>query len=117
MLQNTGSQTTTYDFSVTGLPAGVTASFNQPSITLASGASVAGGSNGITLSLSEPGATTLVPADFSVVATAEGAAEITDAVSGALALRPELLLVGNIQVTPPYTLAGGQVTSPRESSR
>ena len=37
VLQNTGSQTTTYDLSVSGLPSGVTASFSPSSITLAPG--------------------------------------------------------------------------------
>ena len=39
-MQNTGTATATYDFSVSGLPAGVTATFNQTSITLAPGASI-----------------------------------------------------------------------------
>ena len=34
-LQNTGSTATTYTFNVSGLPAGATVSFSQPSITLA----------------------------------------------------------------------------------
>ena len=39
-MQNTGTATATYDFSVSGLPAGVTATFNQTSITLAPGDSI-----------------------------------------------------------------------------
>ncbi len=70
VLQNTGTATATYDFSVSGLPAGVTATFSQNSITLAPGASIPTGTAFVTLSLSESGAT-LIPATFTITATAE----------------------------------------------
>ena len=41
-LQNTGSQTTTYDLSLSGLPAGVTGTLSQSSITLAPGQDTSG---------------------------------------------------------------------------
>ncbi len=107
VMQNTGTQTTTYDFSIAGLPAGVTATFSQPSITLASGATIPGGSP-VTVSLLESGST-LVPVSFSVIATAEGAPEITSGTPGQLELRPEVVLVGAVTPTPPYTASGGVV--------
>src|SRR5262249_36322148 len=100
--------TTTYDFTVSGLPAGVTAVFSQPSITLASGAQIPNGPITVTLSLSESG-DTLIPADFTVTATAEGAPEVTRGTAGQLALRREVLGVGAVLVSPPFTNAGGQV--------
>ncbi len=106
-LQNTGTQTTTYDFSTSGLPAGVTAIFSQPSITLAPGATIPSTSP-VTVSLSESG-NTLIPVNFSVIATAEGAPEITNGTPGQLELRPEVVLVGAVAATPPYTAAGGVV--------
>ena len=42
-MQNNGSAATTYDLSVSGLPAGVTASFSQPSVTLQPGQSIGAG--------------------------------------------------------------------------
>ena len=109
-MENTGSATTTYDFSVSGLPAGVTATFSQPSITLAPNASIPQGNNLVTLNLSEPETdNTLFAAGFTVTATAEGAAEITLSTPGQLTLRPESLLVGAVTLSPPFTNAGGQV--------
>ena len=92
-VQNTGSQTATYNFSVSGLPSGVTATFSQPSITLAAGATIPKGASPVTVSLLESGATTLGPSSFTVTATAEGATEITRSTPGQLVLRPETLLV------------------------
>lgn len=108
LIQNTGSATTTYDFSVSGLPAGVTATFNHPSITLAPGQTV-NSNNSIMLSLSEPGLTTLVPADFTVMASAEGALEITQGTVGHLTLRNETLQVAAVTAKLPFTLPGGQI--------
>ena len=107
-MQNTGSQTTTYDFSISGLPAGVTATFTPALITLTSGEQIPQGSTRVTLSLSQSG-TSLVPANFTATATAEGAAEITAGTPGQLLLRPETLLVGAVTPIPPYTTAGGKV--------
>jgi uncharacterized membrane protein len=108
LIQNTGSATTTYDFSVSGLPAGVTATFNQPSIMLGAG-QAEGSGNTITLSLSEPTTTTLIPANFTVTATAEGAAEITLGTPGQLTLRSESFQVAAVVTNPPFTQPGGQV--------
>jgi uncharacterized membrane protein len=108
-MQNTGTSTTTYDFGVSGLPAGATATFSQPSLTLTPGATIPSGTNTVTLSLSEPGVTTLIPADFTVTATAERATEITAGTPGQLDLRPESLGVGAVSTNPPFTDAGGQV--------
>ena len=107
-MQNTGTATATYDFSVSGLPAGVTATFNQTSITLAPGASIPDGTATVTLSLSESG-DTLIPADFTIIATAQEGQEITLGTPGRLDLRPESLLVGAVVTNPPFTNPGGQV--------
>ena len=107
-MQNTGTATATYDFSVSGLPAGVTATFSQTSITLAPGASIPDGTATVTLSLSESG-DTLIPADFTIIATAQEGQEITLGTPGRLDLRPESLLVGAVVTNPPFTNPGGQV--------
>ena len=106
-LQNTGSQTTTYDFSTAGLPAGVTAVFSQPSVTLAPGATIPTATP-ITVSLTDSN-DPLATVNFQVVATAEGATEITTGTPGQLVLRPEAVLVGAVSPTPPYTASGGSV--------
>jgi large repetitive protein len=108
VLDNTGSDTATYDFSVSGLPAGVTATFSQPSVTLAPGQSIPNTSTVVTLSLSESG-DTLVAADFVVTATAEEAPEITLGTSGQLTLRTESLQVADVATNTPFTQPGGSV--------
>jgi uncharacterized repeat protein (TIGR01451 family) len=105
---NQGNATTTYDFSVSGLPAGVTATFNHPSVTLSPGQQIPNGNNTVTLSLSESG-DTLIGAGFTITATAEGAPEITETTSGRLTLRDESLLVSRVNTSPPFTAAGGKV--------
>ncbi len=107
-LQNTGSTTTTYDLSVSGLPAGVTGTFSQPTITLAPGQSVPQGANVETLSLSQS-SSSLLGGTFTVTATAEGATEITQGTQGQLTLLAESISVPVVTVTPPFAQAGGQV--------
>ena len=108
LMQNTGTATTTYDFSVSGLPVGVVAAFSQPSITLVAGQSIPSGTNFVTLSLSES-RMTLFPASFSVIATAEGSPETTLSTPGQLTLRTEALLVSSVTTNPPFANAGTQV--------
>ena len=72
-MTNNGTAATTYDLSVTGLPAGVTATFSQPSVTLQPGHSIGAGNNPVTLTLTESG-TTLVAANFTVTADRRGGA-------------------------------------------
>jgi hypothetical protein len=108
IMQNTGRATTTYDFSVSGLPAGVTATFSQPSITLAPGQNIPNGPSTVTLSLSQP-VDALRGGPFTVTATAEVASEITRSTAGQLILRSESLLVGAVSTSPPFTGPGGQV--------
>ena len=107
-LKNTGSQTTTYDLSVSGLPSNVTSTFSQASVTLQPGQAIAGGTNGVTLSLTETG-NTLFATGFTVTATAEGAAEITNSTPGALTLRNTFLQVSGVTTNPPFVAPGGQV--------
>ena len=108
-IQNNGSaQATTYDLSVEGLPAGVSGSFNESSVTLQPGQSISGGTSGITLSLTETG-DSLVPASFTVTVTAEGAPEITQGSPGQLTLPNESILVAGVVTNPPFTNAGGKV--------
>ena len=78
VLQNIGSETTTYDLSVSGLPAGVDASFNQSSIMLDPGeVTPGGGVPDIFLTLTSTSTTELAPFSFTVHATAQEAPEIS----------------------------------------
>ncbi len=109
-LQNTGTQTTTYDLSVSGVPSGVTAAFSQPSITLAPGQVTPGSSGvpGVFLTLT-PTSTQLAPFSFTVQAAVEGAPEISRTTTGSLTARSEIVQVIAVNATPPFANPGGQV--------
>jgi uncharacterized membrane protein len=109
VMKNNGSAATTYNLAVSGLPSGVTAVFSQTSATLQPGQSIGPGNSGVTLTLTESG-TTLVPANFTITATAQGAPEITLSTPGLLTLRPESIVLAGVTATPPFTSAGGQVS-------
>jgi len=111
VLRNTGSQTTTYDLGVSGLPGGVTGTLSQPSITLAPG-QVTPGSSGVpdvTVTLTSTSATELSPFNFTVTATALGASEITQAIIGSFTVRQALVRVTSVTTNPTFTNPGGQV--------
>jgi uncharacterized membrane protein len=113
MLQNTGTQATTYDLSVSGLPAKVTAVFvqnSQPitSVTLQPGQVIFGGPNGVSLLLTETGGS-IVPANFTVTVTAEGATEITRNAPGSLTVPANFFQVAEVDATPPFANPGTPV--------
>lgn len=107
-IQNTGNQPTTYDFSVSGLPAGVDASFNSSSVTLQPGQYLFGGPNGITLTLTEASGE-LTPTGFTVTATAEGAPEINRSAIGSLTIRNAFVQVATVTPNPSFSDPGGKV--------
>ncbi len=107
-IKNTGNEPTTYDFSVLGLPDGVTAAFNFPSVTLQPGQELFGGQNGAVLTVTEtdPQESTI---GFNVIATAEGAPEIGRSAPGALTVRSAFVQVASVSPNPSFTQAGGLV--------
>ncbi len=110
-LQNTGTQPTTYDLSIAGLPSGVTGTFDQPSITLAPGQStlVASGTSVVNASITSTSTAQLPSFSFSIIATAEGAPEITQSSVAQLAARAASVEVISVSTNPPFTNPGGQV--------
>ncbi len=111
VLQNTGSQTTTYDLSVSGLPSGVTATFNHSKITLASG-QVTPGSPGVpdlTITLTSTSTAEVAPFTFTIQAVAEGAAEIKRTTTGALTARAQYVQIVSVNTIPTFTDPGGSV--------
>ncbi len=110
LLQDKGDQATTYDLSISGLPAGVTAEFLQDgqsiqSITLQPGQATNGGSGSLTLELTETSGT-LFPTGFSLTATPEGAADIAQSVPGTLTVRPSFISVTEVDTNPPAASPG-----------
>ena len=111
VLQNTGTRTTTYDLSVSGLPAGVTASLSQNKVTLKPGEVTPGtaGVPDVTVSLTNPSTTDLSPFSFQITATAKGAPEITQSTTGSLTTRAALVQVVSVTANPTFTDPGGKV--------
>ena len=111
VLQNTGSQATTYDLSLSGLPSGVTGSITPLTITLQPG-QVTPGSQGvpaITVSLTSTSAVALDPFSFTVTAAAQGASEIKQSILGQFTARPAFVQVTSITTNPPFANPGTAV--------
>ena len=111
VLQNTGTRTTTYDVRVLGLPAGVTGSFSQTTITLEPGQVTPEtiGLPGLFVTLTNSLTTDLSPFSFQVMATAEGAPEITRSTIGSLTTRSALVQVVSVTPNPTFTNPGSKV--------
>jgi uncharacterized membrane protein len=101
LLQNNGSQATTYDLGVSGLPANVRGSLNVTKVTVQPGQL----NTAAQLTLTETG-TSLTAAGFTLTVTPEGATELASTVPGALSLRQTFLSVTEVDATPPFTNAG-----------
>jgi uncharacterized membrane protein len=108
VLQNTGTQTTTYDFSVHNNTTGLSFAFSQPSITLAPGQASAGGPGGVTLAVTESG-NSLIAGGFDVQATAEGASEIAPIAHGSVTVRPAFVSVPEVDARPSFVQPGNPV--------
>ena len=111
IVQNTGTQTTTYDLSISGVPGGVTAALSQTSVTLAPGeaTSVVGATTTLSVSITSNSTTQLDPFTFTIQATAEGATEIGRSTSGSFTVRGALVQVVSVTPNPAFTDPGGQV--------
>jgi len=111
VVQNTGSQTATYDLSLSGVPSGVTASLSQTSVTLAPGqaTSVTGGVTNLSVTITSNSTTELDAFTFTVHATAEEATEISRTTTGSYTARNALVQVVSVTPDPAFTDPGGQV--------
>ncbi len=106
ILRNTGTETTTYNFSVLGLPTDVTSAFNVPSITLAPGQATA---QDVFLTLTSTSTTELNAFSFDVQATVEGVPEVRRTVTGSLTVRREVVSVVSVATNPPFVDPGENV--------
>jgi len=104
VLQNTGSQTTTYGIAVAGLPHNVSAQLSDNSVTLQPGQE----DNTINVTLTETGSS-VSAAGFIVTVTPQGAPELAQSLQGTLTARADLVDVVSVDASPPFTAAGGSV--------
>jgi uncharacterized membrane protein len=104
LLQNNGTQATTYDLTASGLPNGVTGTFNEASVTLQPGAIDTSAILTIT-----PPANNVLPFGFSVTATAEGASEITQTEQGLFTARAQIVQVVQVSPAPAFGNPGTQI--------
>ena len=114
-LRNVGNSETTYDLSIEDVPAGITASLSQDSITLPPGFAIEPGVSGshhlpiaVNATLTQP-ADELTAFEFRVVATAREAPEVTRSAFGRFTARAELVDVISVRTDPAFTDPGGSV--------
>ena len=106
-LYNPQSTMKVYNLTVTGVPAGVTALFNQSTVTLTPNEATVNTYQPITLTLT-PGASFTAPFTFNVVATPVGAPEFAISAPGSLLVRPQAVSIDQVTLTPPYGPPGTQ---------
>ncbi len=112
MLRNDGSQITTYNLSLGTLPAGVNgiARAKRPSRLRQEKSLPAHLARPVlTVSLTSTSATELSPFDFTVTATAQGAPELSQTITGAFTVRTALVQVISVTTNPAFTLPGATV--------
>jgi uncharacterized membrane protein/transglutaminase-like putative cysteine protease len=110
VLADKGSQTATYDLSLSELPSGVMGSLSESSVTLNSGESTGSGNIPVlSVTLTSTSSTTLAPFGFTVTATAEGASELTQSLAGSLTARSAIVQVASVTPSPAFIEPGGQV--------
>ena len=109
LLENKGTQATTFDLSVGGLlPFGTTATFSQSTVTLQPGERLDGGPSGVTLSLTFT-SSSIFPTGFTVIATPQEAPSLVQRTSASVAVRAEFIQVANVTPSPAFTEPGGLV--------
>ncbi len=101
-LSNFADVTKTYVFGISGLPAGVTAVFNRPKLTL--DRYVSDGYTTVTISQSTAN---LQAFSFTVTATVEDAPSNQRTATGSLTVRNEFVTVDNVTVTPGIVAKAG----------
>lgn len=104
-LRNIGTETTTYDLFVSGLPPDVTSAFSQSSVTLAPGELAAG----LVLTLTPTATDELLAAAFEVQAHPSAAPEIVKRAAGTLQARQAFVSVVSVDPVPPFADAGDPV--------
>ncbi len=109
-LHHTGSQTTTYNLAVSGLPSGVTAMVSPSLVTLAPGEMLPPDnlSLGPQVTLTQSG-TSLQEFGFTVSVSVQGRPEIMSSVQGTVTTKPELVSVLDVQSDPGFAQAGDPV--------
>jgi probable HAF family extracellular repeat protein len=111
LMQNFSKTMQVYSFSVAGVPSGLTAHFNIPSITLGPASDLTSiatyQSTPPTLTLT-PGSSFTAPFTFNVVATPVGAPEFAISAPGTLLVRPQAISIDSVTATPAYGPPGTQ---------
>jgi transglutaminase-like putative cysteine protease/uncharacterized membrane protein len=109
-LQNTGNQTTTYDLVLGPLPAGVTGTLSQSTITLEPGQVTPGsGVPTLIVTITSTSTTELSPFSFTVSASPQGVPQVSQTITGQFTVRQNFVQVTSVATDPAFTNPGGQV--------
>lgn len=100
-LHNIGSDTTTYNLSLSALPAGVVGNLSQSSVNLARDAQAS-----INVTLTPTSATQVQPVHFGVQVSVADVPQINRTVQGALTVRSEFVSVVEVSAAPPFVDPG-----------
>jgi uncharacterized membrane protein len=106
IVEDTGTQQATYNLTLLGLPADVTGSLNQTSVTLNPGEV----SSGIVATLTETSTTELSAFDFQMQASAAGFPQVVQTATGSFETRAQFVSVPTVTPNPPFANAGTPVS-------
>ena len=101
-IENIGRATSTYNLSLSGLPANVDGSLSQTQVTVDSGAFV-----DLTATVTQTSSEELQAFDFTIDATVEGAVPpVTKSATGSIRTRNEVIAITRVNVSPSFGDAG-----------
>ncbi|MCA9156933.1 MAG: hypothetical protein KDA72_01320 [Planctomycetales bacterium] len=101
-VHNIGTNTSTYNFALQGVPAGVSAELSEQQMTLDRD-----GFASVMVTLTQDSADELLEFGFTVDVSVDGASQISKSANGSLTARKEFVSVVSVTATPPFTEAGG----------
>jgi uncharacterized membrane protein len=109
VLENTGTQTTTYDLTfASSLPYGVNGSFTSNTVTLAPGERLDGGPTGLFVEFTST-LSSVFPGPFTIRVAPQEAPSLQQNVTGAVEVRPEVIQLPSVVLSSPFAIPGNSV--------
>jgi len=106
ILQNVGTETTTYNLGLSGIPADVDGQLSMTSVTLAPGEIA----SGLSATLTQTSTTELTAFEFTVDVSIDGAPQIVKSAVGSMRTRREFIAVTSVNLDAPFADPGDPVS-------